>query len=151
MWPEIFQTVSLQTSNPRVNFSASQTVQRSRQRMQPRRKEIKKGPKGENWFQVHSSGVAWDGEIAFLYTATVASETGDGLGFKSRSLSFGVRWRCLLRSYFYGTFCQVCPWDILIWKLRYWSGFRMLDSVVGRPSLWTMWLLWIDFVDLIHL
>lgn len=33
--------------------------------MQPRRKDIKKGLKGENCFQVHPSGVAQDGEIAF--------------------------------------------------------------------------------------
>lgn len=40
--PEIFETASLETSNPRVNFNASQTVQRTRQRIQPRRGDIKR-------------------------------------------------------------------------------------------------------------
>lgn len=35
--PEMFQAASLQTSNPRVNFTASKTVQGSRQRMQSRK------------------------------------------------------------------------------------------------------------------
>lgn len=44
-WSEIFYTASLQTSKSRLNFSASEMVQRSRHRMQPRRKDIKKGQK----------------------------------------------------------------------------------------------------------
>lgn len=50
----------------------------------------KKGRKEKIDFQVHPSGVAQDGEIAFLYTAAVAGEAGDGHGFKSRSLYFGM-------------------------------------------------------------
>lgn len=91
MRPEIFQTASLQTSNPRVNLSPSQAVLRSRQRRQPRRKDIKNGQKEKIDFMSILSSVAQDGEIAFLYAAADASEADNGLGFKRRSFCFSVR------------------------------------------------------------
>lgn len=50
-------------------------------RLQLKRKNIKKGQSGENWFQVLPLGVAQDGEILFLRSVAAASESDDGLRF----------------------------------------------------------------------
>lgn len=50
----------------------------------------KRGPKGENWFQVHVQVWLPDGEIAFLYAAAAAVSLKMDLGFKDRSKSFGA-------------------------------------------------------------
>lgn len=51
----------------------------------------KRGQEEKIDFQVHPSGGAQDGEIAFLNAAAAATDADDGLGCKSRSLCFGVR------------------------------------------------------------
>lgn len=76
--PEIFQTASLKTSNPKVNF---QCFRAADERMQLRRKDVlpKKGQKEENWFQVPPSDVAQESVTAFVCAADDAVEAVGGL------------------------------------------------------------------------